>query len=215
MNLTKFSRQFDLIDPSLLEKSITIIGAGGIGSWSTLTLAKMGCSLIGVQDFDKVELENTASQLYGEKHIGMYKVDALQEIVEELTSIKIVPNYDHWEKNTPVISPIVVSGLDSLDVRGDLWESIKNNPMVEWYIDGRMSGNIIRIYTVKIGEDNAWYEKTLVGDKNLEPEKCTEKAVAYNTLMIGSVIANLVKKVCKGESYKREVIVDLVNLEIL
>lgn len=215
MNLTKFSRQFDLIDPSLLEKSITIIGAGGIGSWSTLALAKMGCSLIGVQDFDKVELENTASQLYGEKHIGMYKVDALQEIVEELTSIKIVPNYDHWEKNTPVISPIVVSGLDSLDVRGDLWESIKNNPMVEWYIDGRMSGNIIRIYTVKIGEDNAWYEKTLVGDTHIEPEKCTEKAVAYNTLMIGSVIANLVKKVCKGESYKREVIVDLVNLEIL
>ncbi len=215
MNLTKFSRQFDLIDPSLLEKSITIIGAGGIGSWSTLALAKMGCSLIGVQDFDKVELENTASQLYGEKHIGMYKVDALQEIVEELTSIKIVPNYDHWEKNTPVISPIVVSGLDSLDVRGDLWESIKNNPMVEWYIDGRMSGNIIRIYTVKIGEDNAWYEKTLVGDKNLEPEACTSKAVCYNTLSCAGIIADLIKKVCKGESYKREVIVDLVNLEIL
>ena len=42
----KYSRQLDLVMPSDLNFPILIVGAGGIGSWATLALAKMGCSNI-------------------------------------------------------------------------------------------------------------------------------------------------------------------------
>ena len=211
----KYARQLDLIDPELLATPIRVIGAGGIGSWATLAITKMGCHNVSVQDFDRVEMENTASQIYGEKHIKMTKVDALREIIKELSEVDILPVMEKWVPEQEIVEPILISGLDSLDTRGELWTSVKKNKFVKWYIDGRMSGNIIRLYTVKIGEDNSFYEKTLVTDKNVEEEACTSKAVIYNTFMCGSLIANLVKKIIKGEEYKREIIVDLFNLEIL
>ena len=67
-NLT---RQLDLIPIAVLGTRITIIGAGAVGGWTSLALAKMGFSNITVFDYDVVEVENLNCQLYGPKHLGM------------------------------------------------------------------------------------------------------------------------------------------------
>jgi len=81
----RHARQLDLIDEQDQQIKIDIIGAGGIGSFTTLALAKMGFNNLRVHDFDVVEDHNVASQFFKEPQLGMYKVDALRDNVKEQT----------------------------------------------------------------------------------------------------------------------------------
>jgi molybdopterin/thiamine biosynthesis adenylyltransferase len=215
--LKKYSRQYDLIPQELLKEPIHLIGAGGIGSWSALCLTKMGCTNLTVQDMDKVALVNTASQLYGEGDIGKPKVTALAEIINNLSNLQITPLDQKWTPEQVLKAPIVISGLDSMETRRQVWDKVRKNTDIRWYIDGRMQGDLIRIYGVDLTdtEKMAAYEKTLVMGEDSEPVACTSKAVIYNTFICGGVITNLVKKAIRGEVVRFETIVDLVNLMII
>jgi len=80
MSLKRHKRQLGIVSPAQLQSPIVVIGAGGIGSWAVLALAKMGCPNITVIDFDTVEDHNVATQFYKESQIKMFKVDALEEL---------------------------------------------------------------------------------------------------------------------------------------
>lgn len=209
--IKKYSRQYDLINSELLATPITIIGAGGIGSWSTLALAKMGCSDITVQDMDTVNIVNTASQLYGEDDIKQSKVSALAYRIFDMAGVTVKTNIQAWQAGQVISSPIVISGLDNMDTRGALWSDLKLNPAVNWYIDGRMAGDLLRIYCVDLTKPETFkrYQSTIVKRANIDPTPCTGKAVVYNVFICAGIIANLVKKIAKGETTKWETIIDL------
>ena len=57
-----YERQKDIITPEELKRTINIVGLGGIGSWTSLYLAKMGCQHLVLIDPDTVEEHNLASQ---------------------------------------------------------------------------------------------------------------------------------------------------------
>ena len=61
---TRFQRQLDLANPAQLKVPITILGAGAVGSFTTLTLAKLGCSSLTVYDPDTVEVHNLPNQYF-------------------------------------------------------------------------------------------------------------------------------------------------------
>ena len=89
-NESRFDRQSSLQNNDRRkELKVCIVWAGWIGSNSAYCLAKQWIENIKVIDFDKVEIENTGSQFYTEKHIGEYKVEALQKQIEEQTGVKI------------------------------------------------------------------------------------------------------------------------------
>jgi len=197
--------------------SIEIIGAGGIGSWATLALTKMGCKNIKIRDHDKVEIHNTASQLFGENSVGESKVAALTKYILDLTGEAILVSEYEWKPvGVPFIGPIVISAVDSIETRIEIWKQILESPGVELYIDGRMAGDLIRIYSIPLHSGpKDWdpmieYAKTLVPVK---PGPCTARAVVYNTFVCGGFIANLVKKYAKEEEVPFEVSFDLTTLE--
>ena len=89
-NESRFDRQTSLQNNDRRkELKVCVVWAWGIGSNSVYCLAKQWIEHIKVIDFDKVEIENTWSQFYTEKHIGMFKVEALQEQILEQTWVKI------------------------------------------------------------------------------------------------------------------------------
>jgi molybdopterin/thiamine biosynthesis adenylyltransferase len=55
-------RQADLISPEALAATVTIVGAGGIGSPVALALAKKGCRTLTRYDPDMVEAHNLPNQ---------------------------------------------------------------------------------------------------------------------------------------------------------
>lgn len=197
----------DFVTLDDLSTPITLIGAGSIGSFTALGLTKMGCQDLTVFDFDTVDEVNVGCQLYGSQFIGSNKTYALMGILQELTDIKLKINETKWDGAT---SPIMISALDSMETRREVWESIKNDVSVKWYIDGRMAGEYMHILTIKMIDKDSrdFYEKSLEA-KEVEQQSCSNKGIVYNTLIIGGLITQQVKRIAKDEPIAREIIFDL------
>lgn len=76
----------------LLESSVLVIGAGGLGSPAAMYLAAAGIGTLGLVDFDAVDASNLQRQiLHGVDRIGMPKVESARETLSTLNpDVKIV-----------------------------------------------------------------------------------------------------------------------------
>jgi molybdopterin/thiamine biosynthesis adenylyltransferase len=208
-----FHRQLDILSPQDLENIyVTIIGVGGIGSPSALVMSKMGVEKITVYDNDVVETHNLPNQMYRINDIGKTKVEGTKDICYDFSGIYITTKLEQF--TTQPISGVVVSGVDSMVSRSTIWNRIKFNVQVPLYIDARMGAEVCRICTVNPcdPDDVKWYEKTLFSDDKASEEKCTEKAIIYNTFVISGLIASQVKKYARAQPFAREIIMDLKTL---
>jgi molybdopterin/thiamine biosynthesis adenylyltransferase len=162
-NMDHLTRQFDLIPVEALMCPITVIGAGAIGGWVTLSLAKMGFENIQVYDDDKVEVENLNSQFYRFSDIGKPKVAALADLVDAFTGVKI--NFINERFNGgKIFNGILISAVDSMSARRSIWESQKlQAPNLRAVIDPRMGAEQALLYVMNpmLDKDVRSYEKTL------------------------------------------------------
>jgi hypothetical protein len=124
-------------------EAVHVIGVGGIGSNLVLPLARTGVQELHLWDPDLVEAKNLEYQhTYRESDIGRLKVSAMAAYLErqEVTA-KIV---QHAEKVTSdhatELSGLVLAGVDSMEARVDIFESVWYNPGVLCYWDGRTGG---------------------------------------------------------------------------
>lgn len=210
-NEISFQRQLDIVSPQDLAKiSIMVIGAGGIGSKTVRELAKMGAPNITVYDHDIVEAHNSPNTVYTKRDRGHLKVDRLQEICEADADVRIIKMPFRFPVKGETISGVVISAVDSLAIRRMIWQYIKKNKEVPLYIDGRMSGESMKIYTIdpNLKDDIELYEETISPDIEPFQESCTARAITYNTSGIATFIANHVKRFAKGEQCPREILFD-------
>ena len=212
--INRYIRQEGLVDSRIFTQPIMVIGAGGIGSFTVLTLAKMGFENITVFDMDVVDEENLGSQFYRTEDIGKFKVMALSDIVDAFADIRIKPFVQIWTAQEFQLSGVVVMAVDSMTVRKEIYGAVKRNGNVPLVVDGRMGGNQAEIYTFhnnnvpmkKAYENTLWSE----GEASMTP--CTEKAVMYNVLTIASFIANNIRLGLSGKPYHPKMIMDLENM---
>jgi hypothetical protein len=211
-----FWRQNDIVMPDDFNKyTVTIIGAGGIGSPTTLALSKMGVEKIAIYDDDSVEKHNLPNQMYRIIDIGKSKVEATRDICNDFSGLPITIYNEKFASQS--VHGIVISGVDTMKSRADIWKRMKYNPVVNLYIDARMGAEICKIHTINPCDpiDIKWYEKTLFPDEKASEEKCTEKAVIYNTFTIAGLVASQVKKFARAQLFAREIIFDLRTLTFI
>ena len=85
---------------SELKTNITIGGAGSLGSWLSLYLARTRPSRIMIYDDDKVEETNFAGQFYNYTNLGMYKVDGLYNNIHNYCNYSILKRKTRYEFET-------------------------------------------------------------------------------------------------------------------
>jgi len=211
-------RQLDVLNPRKLASThITIIGAGGICSPTALALAKMGAPSLSIYDADTVEDHNLPNQLYRLDDVGKHKVCALQEVLASFSDCDTTVHPEHFTQQR-VEPGIVISGVDSMKARREIFNKLRYSPSVSLYVEARMGAQVSRIYTLNPCSpmDVEWYEgDMLYSDEEALPEKCTEKAIIYNVFFIAALIANQVKKYVCEEPYARELIGDLATLTLM
>jgi len=198
--MTNYMRQTRIFDPSQSHRSIVIIGAGGIGSFLTFYLAKMGFKDITVFDGDTVEAHNAPNQLYGMQHVDKPKVTALAGIVKALTDVDIKPMNEMVERldQLPMDNnAIYVFALDSLEVRQNLYKQMKG--MANVLVDGRMGGEMYTFYKMDLDneEEQKKYEAQLYVTGSEDP--CGMRAIIYTLTSLSSDLANLIKRVDAGQ----------------
>jgi len=107
----------------LLNSSVLLIGAGGLGSPAGLYLAAAGVGTIGIIDFDTVDMSNLHRQvLHGHKDVGRPKVDSAADTLRDIN-----PDVEIKAFNEPVSSynameifeqfDVIVNGSDNFPTR--------------------------------------------------------------------------------------------------
>jgi len=190
-------------------KDIFIGGAGGIGSWLALFLARHGEHNIYIVDNDTVESNNLAGQLYSQESIGKYKVEALNDIVSSLSTSSLNTLTNKFEPGDDTFS-ITFSGFDNMSARKSLFESWKeqidlNNKYSGVFIDGRMNVESYEIYCVtpdRISE----YEEHLPNDEDVQDLPCSLKATPHIGAMIAADMVRCFSNfiVCSKEEDRRK-----------
>lgn len=215
-NLNHYIRQMGLIDPTQLSKRILVVGAGSIGSWTTLALLKLGCYKVAVLDFDVVEEHNAGSQVYTSLDEGKTKLDALEFRLTGLTELKplYIDNQLEEDNAKELLEPfdIVIGAIDNIEGRKLMFDSLKGTNKL--YIDGRMAGNAIEIYTIPMNDPEKvkLYESTLFSNDEAIHIPCSERSVVYNCFVVAGLIADIVAQASNGDTLPAELIVDLRNL---
>lgn len=201
---THLTRQLDLIPLETLSEKITIIGAGAIGSWVTLALAKMGFTDLTVWDFDEVSMENMNCQFFRMKDVGLLKTNALTRMIEDFTGHPV--NVEHRKYESGAFPGIVISAVDSMEVRKLIWENHKRKaPFTRYIIDPRMGAESALLYVMDPNnpKDIESYEKTLYSNEEAEQERCTAKATMYTANMLAGLVAKAVKDIVTGGNLPR------------
>lgn len=217
-----FTRHRDWYDPAESDAEVTIVGCGGIGSPTALALAKLGIPKLTLIDGDTVEKHNIPNQMFplteeeqdntGGPYtelvstFGKPKVHVLENVLNSFSVTDIEAHYKFLNSDgltTPdndlssdikgyKPSGIVVSGLDSMSARQEVWKTVKFNMGVDLYIDARLGGELIVIYAVN-PKDYAscqTYEESLHSDENARELPCTRRIV----IDVGFVVAGLITR---------------------
>ena len=107
----------------LLESSVLIVGAGGLGSPAAVYLALAGVGTIGLADFDVVDVSNLQRQiLHHTNDVGRPKVLSAMEAIKEFNPDTVVVPHETWltSENAMDIIPrydVVVNGADNFPSR--------------------------------------------------------------------------------------------------
>lgn len=137
----------------LLEATVAIVGAGGLGGWIIEGLARMGVGRLIVVDGDRFEENNLNRQLgCTEAALGRPKAQVLAERVAQVNSAVEVSAHHAWLtlENAPTLlagAQVVVDALDSLPARYLLQEAAARLgvPMVHGAIAG-FTGQVMTIW---------------------------------------------------------------------
>jgi len=206
MDYSTLQRQWDLIPKEVYGATITIIGAGAVGSWTALALAKMGFTNLSVWDNDDVSVENMNNQFYPISAIGRKKVVALQEMVEHFTGAKISVNPERYG-NQELSTDLVISAVDSMEVRKTIFNRLGYS--VKWFIDPRMGAENILVYTFKPRDPSyldSWYS-----DNDSVHERCTAKSTIYCANVISGLVCKVVKNLVCKQNYPFNITYDMIS----
>ncbi len=146
--------EFTLRDSSpddLEDQTITICGCGTLMSRFARHIAHWNAPRIRLIDFDIVERKNVlghSSQVYGDRHIGRPKVEALSEILTEINPSIQIESCNCKIENVEKFSGIVCAGLDQYDGRVAVRDSCLQGPEVSLLIEGRLDATEGRVFHV-------------------------------------------------------------------
>ena len=181
--------------------NVVVGGAGGIGSWLVLFLARTGTK-ITVYDHDSFELHNMGGQFVDHAHVGTSKVDSLTDLVNEFSD-ETITGLEEKFMTTSMNSMIMFSGFDNMEARKIMfnrWKGGLSNHTSHYgrslntnrlFIDGRLLMEQMQIFCVK-GDDKdsikEYETKHLFDDSEVETESCTLKQTSHSAAMIAAMM---------------------------
>ena len=214
MSDDRFLRQRDLLPPEKLAAlRVTIIGAGAVGSFTCLTLAKMGVTDITVFDGDTVEEHNLPNQWYKPDHVGWNKTDALWDIIVDFTGVELRAHSCHYTREP--LTGIVICAVDTMDTRLLLWREVRKFKP-DLYIDARMGAEVGKVLVVHPSDPSSCrrYEDDLYPSSEALHAPCTAKATVYCAAGLGAFIGGVVAGLMNGRRVEG-MVVDFRNVVVL
>jgi len=195
--LDRFERQRDLVPTDKLnELTITVIGVGAIGRQVAIQLAAIGVRKLQLVDFDVVEPTNITSQSYLQQDLGKQKVQATTEQMRLIDpAIQVEPIADRYRPFLQA-GEAVFCCVDSISVRSAIWRSLKDR--CEFWSDGRMLGETMRILTAMDAKSRQHYATTLFPQAEAQAGSCTSKSTIYCASIAAGLMVHQLTRWLRG-----------------
>lgn len=217
----EYTRQLDWFSPAdNPDAHVTIVGVGGIGSFTAMALAKLGVPKLTLVDFDEVEAHNLPNQMFMPTHLGVEKVEAMEHFIDitnpDVEVERIVGPLGDGITTGTRPAGVIVSGLDSMAARADLWGQLKYETAVPLYLDARLAGQQVILYGACPSQydDIQGYEATLHSDEEGLDTACTARAVIDVGFAVASLITRAVRRHYAGLPVERVAWLDQESLVI-
>ena len=166
----------------------TVIGVGAIGRQVALRLAAIGKQRIELIDFDRVEATNVTTQGYLAADVGQAKVlataAALRQI-EPAVDVQVVE--DRYRPKCP-LGEAVFCCVDSISARAAIWRSAGNR--CQFWADGRMLGEVIRVLAVSDTKGITRYADTLFPQADAQHGSCTSRSTIYAASIAAGIMVH-------------------------
>ncbi len=131
-----FRRQIEVLgeenQKKLSQKSILIVGCGGLGNIIATTLGCIGLNKIYLIDFDKIELHNIHRQFQFRKNdIGKFKCEVLKEKIQRCDT-EIISLNKKFSTDLDIDIDLIIDATDNFDVRLEIdkFAKKKNIPWI-------------------------------------------------------------------------------------
>lgn len=158
MNL--YTRQHDM--NLEVPDTVTVIGVGGIGSWTALDLALAGVEKLYVVDFDEIEEHNLNRTPFKTSQIGMQKTAAVVELIQERRmDAEVIPVNKRIEDTAGVIREDMEESvvIDCRDHASPLPDGISESVALTAGYDGfEYTMHLNPNYEAIFGEEETEYE---------------------------------------------------------
>ncbi len=175
-------------------RNIILIGAGGIGSWTALALARIGHQTIYVCDEDMVDETNVAGgQMYLRSQVGTRKSNAVVELCRQFGCTNYMSAMNHYTPSTGTVHHMICA-VDNMEARKagfKAWkQSYGNNPKA-CFIDGRLLIETMEVFCIQ-GNNKEQIERYenehLFDDSEVEDLDCTAKQTTFSAMTIAGLI---------------------------
>jgi hypothetical protein len=193
MSSERYSRQADIVPRQrILDCKATVIGVGAIGRQVAIQLTAIGVPVLQLIDYDHVDISNLATQGYMYKDLKRPKVDATAEFCRDINyDLQIEVVLDKFKRSTAV-GNCVFCCVDSITARKHIWDAIKDK--VNFFVDGRMSAEVLRVITACDEQSRKYYPKTLFAAQEAHTGLCTAKSTIYcSNIAAGFMLAQFTK----------------------
>jgi molybdopterin-synthase adenylyltransferase len=174
----RFERQRDLVPmPRLADLTITVIGVGAIGRQVALQLAAIGVRRLQLIDFDRVEPTNVTTQGYLPGDVSQLKVAAARAAILAIDPAVAVQAIADRYRAKHTLGEAVFCCVDSISSRTSIWRSAEHR--CQFWVDGRMLGEVIRILAASEHGERRHYATTLFAQAAAQTGQCTARSTIY------------------------------------
>ena len=172
----------------LQEIECTVIGLGAIGRPVSQLLATLGIGRLQLIDFDKVERSNMPTQGYSLADLDEAKVEAAAAAIRRLNPQVAISTVEDRFRPTLAVGRAVFCCVDSIAARSAIWRAI--GPQVQFWADGRLSGDVLRVLAACNQPSREHYGTTLVGTPNGVSNSCATNGSLAAAAMAASLMVH-------------------------
>ncbi len=210
----RFIRQETLVPREKLHSlACSVIGVGALGRQVALQLAALGVPKMQLIDFDVVEETNITTQGYLYRDLREQKVLATARAINEIDpEIEVVQIADRYRPQQD-LSPVVFCCVDSIASRAAIWRSARHR--TEFWCDGRMLGEVMRIVSATDEVSREAYAETLFCREEAEQGSCTSRGVIYTAAIAAGLMLHQFTRWLRGLPCDGDTTLNLLSQEFL
>lgn len=173
----------------------TIGGVGGIGSWLSFFLGRIGVPM-DLYDFDSVDYTNMGGQLFPVSSIGQQKSQVVKQNIHDFSGtldVKVRGRFEFGDS----LNHVVFTCFDNMKAREEM--------IVQWakahigkrlmtpavFIDGRMTVESFQVYAITPDRVDEYIENHIFPDSRIHEPLCSMKATSHIGAMIGSIMTQV------------------------